>query len=174
MNTSRKLLIAGAAAISLAAMASSAFAQASSSATATAGIKLIAPLKVQQVSDLNFGTVTTGAGSVSIAASAGAKTTVGGASAVVASSTQTPAHFTITGEASQAISWTGSSTSVPLTGMTNAMSVIYPWGTGTLTGAPSSLGAATYELYVGGSQTIDAADAVGNHTGTITVAVAYN
>ena len=178
MNTSRKLLLATAAVATLAA-ASSANAQASGSASASASVTLIEPLKIQKIDDMAFGTVTRGVGTISIAASSGAQasaTTGAGAPVILASSLSgtKPAHFTITGQNAQAISWTGTSTTVQLGTLTNAMSLVYPWGTATLTGAPSAMPSATYELYVGGSQALAAGDTAGTYSGTFTVQVAYN
>lgn len=175
MNTSRKLLFAAASIASLA-IAQTAAAQASGSASASASVTLIEPLKISKIDDINLGTVTRGVGDVTIAAASGAHAagpaTGTGVPVVLASSTSTttPAHFQITGQASQAISWTGTSTTVAMSGLANPMTLAFSWGAT----APTTLPSATYDVYVGGTQTLVAADAAGAHTGTFTVAVSYN
>ena len=117
MNTSRKLLLAGVAAISTTAVASSAFAQASASASASASATIIKPITLTKVDDLAFGTVVsnvTNAGTAVIGVGSDTPTLTN----LTALSSGTPkrAKFTLTGETGQAYTVTLPTGSVAMTG----------------------------------------------------------
>ncbi|THD81008.1 MAG: DUF4402 domain-containing protein [Phenylobacterium sp.] len=185
MNTSRKLLLAGAAAISLTAMASSAFAQASATGTGTASAAVIQPLTIADTTDLAFGRVTTSAASGTVTVSAtGTRGFSGGVT--LAGGTATNGLFTANGEPNQAVTVTLVSGALTLHGTTSATNTL----TGTVAstvattgGASTTLGAAgtgtgatfgNLLIPISGALTIPANAASDSYTGTYQVTVAYN
>lgn len=169
MNTSRKLLLAGVAAISTTAVASSAFAQASASASASASATIVKPITLSKVDDLAFGTVVsnvTNAGTAVIGVSSDTPTltnltTLGAASAK-------RAKFTLTGETGQAYTVTLPTGSVAMTGSASGVTL-----TGFTSNAPA-IAAGSNDLFVGATLNVPANTGGGSYTGTFSVSVAYN
>ena len=174
MNTSRKLLLAGVAAISTTAATSSAFAQSSASATATASVTVFQPISLAATSQLAFGKVTkpsSGTQSFVIAAANAATSITGSGSGgtFVPGFTQTRAVFRATGEGGQAVTFTVPAT-VSMGGLT--LTTTNTGTTGSLSGSIGSAG--TLDLGVGGSIDIAANTVSAAYSGNIVVSVAYN
>lgn len=156
------------------------FAQSTDTETATGRVNILDPLSISKNADLDFGAVakigTTGTGTVFLAATNGATNTEhsGLQQASVSGAANTPARFTINGNAGSSVSITyntagfstlGTGVSIALKGATNAVN---PASTATLTGG-------TATLFVGGLLTVDLENATtGLHSGTFDVTVAYN
>lgn len=152
--------------------ATAAFAQTSATATANATARVLTPIAIAKLADLNFGSLVSGptAGTV-IVDPFGIRTATGGASLV--NSPYGAAQFNVTGEPSTAYTIT----------LPNAISIVHttnnafamtvntftsdPSGTGTL----SALGA--QQLNVGATLNVGASQASGLYTGTFNVTVAY-
>ena len=172
MNTSRKLLLAGAAVIATTAAASSALAQASATTSATASVTIFQPITITKTADLSFGrvirpstgttiyTVSEATGATSVSGGDGIFTTGGG--------TPTRAAFTVNGEGGQAFNIT-SDASVTNGGVT--INLVKSAATGTLSGTIGSAGSATFG--VGGNVTLTNASATGVKSGTFNVTVSY-
>ena len=150
-------------------LSATAFAQSSATATANATAKILTPIAIAKLTDLNFGTLVSGpAPGTVIVDPAGTRTASGGVSLV--SSSPTAAQFNVTGQGSTAytIAVPGS---ISITNGTDTMVVntftSNPSGTGTL----SALGA--QQLNVGATLNVAASQASGNYTGTFNVTVAY-
>jgi hypothetical protein len=172
MNTSRKLLLAGGAAIVVSAMASSALAQASATTSATASVTVFQPITVAKASDLQFGRVIRPSNATAtvytVAASNGAATTSGGDGIFSGSVTPTRAVFTVNGEGGQAFNIT-SDPSVTNGGVT--INLVKSGATGTLDGTIGSAGTATFG--VGGNVTLDNSSPTGVKSGSFNVTVTY-
>jgi len=136
------------------------------STSGTASVTVLAPLTLTQTQGLDFGTITSGGSSGTVAIDATGARTVASGVGSVAADVGKQAIFTVTGDTNNAInvvvgsSITGFSTS-GITGTT---------ATGTLPTALSS-GSATFD--VGGALTIPASTAAGSYSGTYTVSVNY-
>ena len=172
MNTSRKLLLAGAAAAVAATFASSALAQASASTSATASITIFQPITVSKVTDLAFGRVirpSTGTTIYTIDKDTGA-TGVSGGDGIFTSGGGTPgrATFTVNGEGGQVFT-IGGDTSVTNGGVT--INLVKSASAGTLDGTLGSTGTATFG--VGGNVTLTNASSTGTKSGSFNVTVTY-
>ncbi|MFC3070195.1 DUF4402 domain-containing protein [Phenylobacterium soli] len=172
MNTSRKLLLAGAAAISTTAVAHSAFAQASATASASASVTVIQPITVTKTADLAFGRVirpSTGTTTYTVAAADGAPTTSGGDGIFTSGNgSPTRAVFTVHGEGGQAFNIT---TPASATAGDVTVTLTATDSTGALDGSLGNTGTATFG--VGGSITLTNASTTGTKSGNFTVTVAY-
>lgn len=178
MNTSRKLLIAGAAALASMAVASTAAAQASADGTGTASVKIITKIQIAPLADLRFGTVvpTAAAGTVTIGTTDDTASTDGNAT-VLGSSTTGRAKFEVTGEKGQTYTLT-LPTSDLVFDNTNAPGLkVTSWTSdlATTTGA-GLIDASTgkQDFFVGGTLDVPANAPANSYSGTFTVTVAYN
>lgn len=176
MNTSRKLLIAGATALAAAAIASTASAQASASTPGTASVNVLQPIQIAAgtSSTLSFGTVVQSAGTVTIDPTTGTRTASG--VTLVTSNAGGRADFKITGEGGQNISVTVPPTvSMAGPGTNNNLTVNLTTTTPlptSLSGTLGTTGTATFG--VGGNVTIAANTPNGAYSGTFDVVAAYN
>ena len=152
--------------------ATAAFAQTSATATASASARVLTPITITKLTDLNFGSLVAGptAGTV-VVDPASARTATGGVSLV--NSTYTAAQFNVTGEPSTAYTITLPG-AIAITHTTNnALTMTVntftsnPSGTGTL----SALGA--QQLNVGATLNVAANQGSGLYTGNFNVTVAY-
>jgi len=181
MNTSLNLLIAAAAAMSLAAVASSANAQQSATGAGQASVQILKALSVTSHHDLPFGKVaisTTTGGTVAINES-GSRTATGGA-ALVGGASVTAADFVFNGEPNATVTVSASDSG----GGANAAGT-YQVSDGashnmTLTVTSSKFGSQTLDssgnvtVPIAGSVAISAAQAGGTYNGNYYVTVAYN
>ncbi|HEY0141981.1 MAG TPA: DUF4402 domain-containing protein [Thermoanaerobaculia bacterium] len=152
--------------------ATAAFAQTSATATANASARVLTPITITKLADLNFGSLVAGplAGTV-VVDPASARTATGGVSLV--NSAFGAAQFNVTGEPLTAYTITLPN-AIQITHTTNnALSMVVntftsdPSGTGTL----SALGA--QQLNVGATLNVGANQGSGLYTGTFNVTVAY-
>lgn len=145
------------------------------SASGSGSIKIVRPLTVTKDTDMAFGTIIRGAGTVALTAADSTVRSVTGDLGVVGLG-QTAAKFTLDGEGAQTVSvnvpatfdMTNSSTSGTLT-VTTSKDI------GATTTLSSTLGSAgTKVFYIGGSIPITATTASGAYSGTFTVTASYN
>ncbi len=173
----RKLvqIVSGGAA--LAALATPALAQNSSSATASATTTIVQPITITKNNDLGFGTIvrpTTGASTISVAATGNTRTVTGGNATFANGNGVSSAAFTVSGEGAQHFSITVPS-SFNMTSGANTLVVTTsnPTGaTGLLSGSVGSTGSLV--LGVGGSFPLATNTASGAYSGSFVVTVAYN
>ena len=160
------------------AFATPAMAQSSATQSTTGTTKIIQPITLAKNTDLAFGSVVkpnSGANSVAIDATSGARALTGGGDAALAPSTSGRATYTVTGEGGQTFS-----ISTPTTfdmqrqggSETITVTLTQSAATGTLTGSLGNSGTATFG--VGGSFPVAASTASGSYTGSFDVTVAYN
>ncbi|HEX3699372.1 MAG TPA: DUF4402 domain-containing protein [Phenylobacterium sp.] len=185
MNTSRKLLLAGATALAATVVASAAFAQASATGTGDASVTVIQPLTVVDTHDLSFGRVTTSGTSGTVTVSeGGVRGTDGGVTP--AAGTVSAGLFTFNGEPNQAVTVTLVSGALNLVGNASASNTL----TGTVAssvattgGASKTLGAAgtgtgatfgTLAVPISGTLTIPVNATSDTYHGSYQVTVAYN
>ena len=172
MNTSRKLLLAGGAAIVATAMASSAFAQASATTSASASITVFQPITITKVTDLAFGRVirTSSTPTVYAVAAANGATSVTGGNGIFTSGGGTPgrATFTVNGEGGQAFNIVSDPTVVA---NGNTINLVTSAATGTLSGTLGSAGSTTFG--VGGNVTLSSTSPTGVSSGSFNVTVTY-
>ena len=172
MNTSRKLLLAGGAAIVATAMASSAFAQASATTSATASITVFQPITITKVTDLAFGRVirTSSTPTVYTIAESNGATSVTGGNGIFTGGGGTPgrATFTVNGEGGQAFNIVSDPTVVA---NGNTINLVTSAATGTLSGALGSAGSITFG--VGGNVTLSSTSPTGVASGSFNVTVTY-
>lgn len=172
MNTSRKLLLAGAALVATTATASSALAQASASTSATASVTIFQPITITKTADLAFGRVirpSTGTTIYTIDATTGAPSVSGG-DGIFTTGGGTPgrAVFSVNGEGGQGFTITADATVVN-GGVT--INLVKSAATGILSGTIGAAGSATFG--VGGNITMTSATSTGVKSGTFNVTVAY-
>jgi len=174
MNTSRKLLLAGAAAIAMTAAASQALAAGNTATTsASASVTVFQPISVTKASDLAFGrvirpssgntttyTVDATSGGASVSGGDGVFTSGGGS--------VTRAAFTVNGEGGQGFNIT-SDASVANGGVT--INLVKSGASGTLDGTIGSTGTATFG--VGGNVVLTDTSSTGLKTGSFNVTVTY-
>lgn len=133
-------------------------------------IRIIAPIALSKVQDLDMGTVIPGAtaGSVTLNATTGAQGITGGV--VYASPSGQPAQFAATGQPSHPFTISLNSSPITLTGPGGTMSLA-------LLASPSASstfsGGGTAALNVGGTLSVGANQADGDYTGTFSLTVAY-
>lgn len=172
MNTSRKLLIAGVAALSVAGISSSALAQASATATGSASATIFKPIKLTAVTALSFGKFAlsgTSGGSTTIDETADSLTGTTGLTAI-SGGTVSRAVFTLNGDAQATYTITLPSSAVS---MTNSN------GTGTVTlsnfvSDHPTLNGSDQDLHVGAKLNVSSDAGGGAWSGTFPVTVAYN
>jgi hypothetical protein len=147
--------------------------------TATASATVVAPIVVSKTADLSFGRFAIGAGGTITISTSGVRT----ASGVVPSadaSAMTAAKFVVTGSKDATYSIThGGSTSLSRTSGSETM-LLTKFSdltaanatAGTVTSGTLTTG--TQSIYVGGTLTVAANQAVGDYTGLVSIAVEYN
>lgn len=133
-------------------------------------IRIIAPIALSKIQDLDMGVVIPGAtaGSVTLNAATGAQGITGGV--VYASPTGQAAQFAATGQPSHPFSIVLGSSPITLSGPGGTMSLALlasPSGSSTFSAAGTSA------LNVGGTLTVGANQADGDYTGTFTLTVSY-
>lgn len=174
MNTSRKLLLAGGAAVVATAMASSAFAQASATTSATASVTVFQPITVTKNTDLAFGRVirTSSTATVYTVSEVDGTTSATGGNGIFTTGGGTPgrATFTVNGEGAQTFT-IASDASVVANGIT--INLVKSAATGTLDGT-LGVGTGTATFGVGGNVTLTSASPTGTASGSFNVTVAYN
>ena len=152
-------------------IASIASAQSSATATASASARVLTPIAIARITDLNFGTLVPGSGGTVIVTPGGVRSATGGISLI--SSAVSAATFNVTGEVSTPYTITLpasiliTNTVTPTQQMTVDTFASNPSGTGTLSG----LGAQS--LAVGATLHVTASQPSGLYTGTFNVTVAY-
>ena len=135
----------------------------------SASLEIYAPIAVKQTQGLEFGAVTAAAaGSVTVDAGSGARTSAGGVSVLAPANPQkTPrqATFTITGQSNAAITVT---VGAAITGFAGGITGV------TLPAVlPTALSGDSATFTVGGTLRIPAAVPIGLYSGAYTVAVNY-
>jgi hypothetical protein len=160
--------------IALVGFAVSSFGQ-SVTATATATGKIVAPLTITKVNDMNFGTVAVSsstAGTV-ILAPAGTRSVTGGAQVVVTGGGGTAASFNITGEGTSTYAIT-----LPADGTVTVISGANSMPVNTFTSSPATTGtlsSGAQTVTVGATLEVAAGQATGTYTSAaFNVTVAYN
>jgi hypothetical protein len=146
-------------------------------ATANASGTVVAPLAVSAVNDLVFGSFAPGVGGSVTVSTSGVRTNVG--AILMTGAVPAAARFDIVGEAATTYSITHSG-STTLTSGVNSMALT-KFSDLTASNATSGdatagmLGAGgTQSLFVGGTLTVAAAQAIGTYTGTVVVTVEHN
>jgi len=156
---------------------------AANNATASATAVVLVPISVVKTTDLSFGRLVAGNGTVTLD-TAGARTKTG-STALPTGASSTAALFTVTGDTTNSfsISYTGSSTVLSDGNAPDDMAVTFiSEAVGTASPTPVSSGqAATGTLvggnayiYVGATLVVGASQAAGTYTGTVAVTVDYN
>jgi hypothetical protein len=169
------------ASIAVLSLASPALAQtpgSTATASANATATVLQPISVAKSTDLAFGSFVrpaTGANTIVIDPTSGARTLSGGGNASLATSTTSRAAFTVGGEGAQTFSITvPASVSMTRSGGTETLPVTLSASgpTGALSGAAGSSGTATFG--VGGSLPLDNTVVGGSYSGAFDVTVGYN
>ncbi len=156
---------------------------AANNATASATAVVLVPISVAKTTDLSFGKLVAGNGTVTLNTS-GVRTK-SGSTALPTGGTATAALFTVTGDTTNtfSISYTGSSTVLTSGTPADDMAVSFiseAVGTATSTGqtsgqaATGTLVAGNAYIYVGATLAVGAAQPAGTYTGTVAVTVDYN
>jgi hypothetical protein len=145
-------------------------------ATANATSTIIAPINIQKMTDLVFGSIVPSASPGTVTLTPGGTRTAG-AGAVLAGGTPTAALFNVTGEAGK--TYTLTVTATALTSGANNMTLtpisdFTPSGVTVSNAAPGSLTGGAQSVYVGGLLAVGANQAAGNYTGSVTASVDYN
>ncbi|HEV2531482.1 DUF4402 domain-containing protein [Phenylobacterium sp.] len=169
MKTSRKLLLAGVAAMAATAMASSALAQNTSTASVTAAATVISPINISATGSLNFGRVVLdgSANDASLVLHTGdtSLSSPTNATAVAGTAVSTPV-FTVKGQAGQAYDMTVTPSLV--IGGSNRLSVTGGFGTGA-----TNLTVAGVTVPFVYTLAVPAGTAAATYNGTVTVSVTY-
>lgn len=158
--------------VAISLLSTAAFAQTSATATANASARVLTPITITKLTDLNFGSLVAGplAGTV-VVDPFSARTATGGVSLV--NSAFSAAQFNVTGEPLTPYTITLPNAIQIIHTTNNALSMVVntftsdPSGTGTL----SALGA--QQLNVGATLNVGANQGSGLYTGTFNVTVAY-
>jgi Domain of unknown function (DUF4402) len=166
-NPMKKTLI-GAAIVAAVAFTQTANAQ-SASAPFAAKARIVTPISIAWVSDMNFGDVVAGAGTV-VLTPAGGRSVTGGTNLGNPLGVSA-ATFTVSGQANSTYS-IGFPPAATIASGANTMNV----GTFTSTPTPTGLLSAggTQTLNLGATLTVAAAQATGSYTGNFNVSVNYN
>ena len=143
-------------------------------ATATASANIITPISIAKDLNMSFGNIavnpTSPGGTVTLpAASSSTRSFTGGITLTAVTGLVQAAKFTVTGEGTSAYTVTIPGT-ISIASGTNTMSIVpvsNPNGSGALVGG-------TQDIYVGGTLTVGATQAVGIYSGTFNVTVNYN
>ena len=146
-------------------------AQSSATASASAAARIIAPITLTKVTDLNFGDVVPGSSAGTVVLTHGGAVSSTGGTTLGNSTNVAAAAFTVGGQANETYAITLPS-SATLTSGSSSMTVnafnSNPSGTGTLTTA------GTQPLAVGATLNVGANQSVGSYTGSFSVTAAYN
>jgi hypothetical protein len=169
-----RTLIIAAAALAAVTTATTASAQATSSTPrATANARLIKPLTLTSLRDLNFGTIVMGTLTANdvVSISGAGVVSCGTSGNLTCSGSPTSAQYRITGTQGQVVLVSSPAASFTLTGSNGGTLSFVPTLPGNIT--LSSSGAAGNDFNVGGSITIGNATVDGVYTGQIDIQVAY-
>lgn len=159
--------------------------QAANTATASATAVVLVPIAVTKTTDLSFGRLVAGNGTV-VVNTAGARTKTGSTVLPTGGAAATAALFSVTGDTTNtfSISYTGSTAvltdgtpadDMNVTWIAEAVATASPTGKTALTqDATGTLASGAAFIYVGGSLDVGAAQPAGTYTGTIQVTVDYN
>lgn len=158
-------------------------AMAANNATASATAVVLVPISVVKTTDLSFGRLVAGNGTVTLD-TAGARSKSGG-TALPTGGTSTAALFTVTGDTTNTfgISYTGSSTvltdgtpadDMAVTFVSEAVGTASPTPVSSGQAATGTLVAGNAYIYVGATLAVGAAQPAGTYTGTVAVTVDYN
>ena len=158
-------------------------ARAANNATASATAVVLVPISVVKTTDLSFGRLVAGNGTVTLDTSGGRAKT--GGTALPMGATPTAALFTVTGDTTNtfSISYTGTSSvltdgtpadDMTVTFITEAIGTTSPNAKTSGQDATGTLVAGNAYIYVGASLIVGAAQPAGTYTGTIAVTVDYN
>lgn len=167
----KKTLI-GAAIVAAIAFTGAANAQSTASATFNVGARIVSPISITKIADMNFGDVvpSSSAGTV-VLTTAGARSVTGGASLGLTGATSA-ATFTVNGQANYTYAITLPSAANISDGASHTMSV------GTFTSSPSSTGTldagGSQALALGATLNVGASQVPGTYSGSFSVTVAYN
>jgi hypothetical protein len=158
--------------ISAAIVAAVAFTQAANAQTAsapfTANARIVTPISIVKATDMNFGDVVAGAGTV-VLTTAGVRSTTGSTNLGNGVGV-TAATFTVSGQAN-------STYAITLPGSANITGPGSPMSVGTFTSNPSGTGlltGGTQTLALGATLTVAAGQATGTYSGPFSVSVNYN
>ncbi len=180
-RTSQYLAIASAAA--LIAVLASGPALAANNATASATAVVLVPISVAKTTDLSFGRLVAGNGTVTLDTS-GARTKTGTA-ALPTGASSTAALFTVTGDTTNtfSISYTGSSTvltngtpadDMAVSFVSEAVGTAAPTGVTSGQASTGTLVSGNAYIYVGATLVVGASQNAGTYTGSVAVTVDYN
>ena len=154
--------------------AGQAMAQSSAAADAAVLATILTPISITKVTDLSFGKVVAGAGTVALTPTSATVRSVTGDVQVVGDGF-TAAAFTIGGAAGASYTLTLPTTAV-LTNTDGTTMTVAPI-TSNLTAGNNTFSTSaenTQNLYLGGVLTVAAAQSAGNYIGAVTVTVDYN
>lgn len=160
-----KMIKAAAAAAMFAALGMGATSAHAATASATAKAKILRQVTVTNSSDLQFGTIVTGASAATVAINAAGVRTCG--AGLVCSGTSTAAAFAVTGTTGQIVTVSVPAT-ISLTSGTNSMSATLAASAASLT-----LVANAGSFSVGGTLSVGANQADGDYAGTFSATVNY-
>ena len=151
-------------------------AQNTATQSATASAKIVAPITLEKITDLRFGTIATSnaSGTVLVGTTAGATATASDGATMVASSVVNtgPAVFTITGESDQKFSLNVKTGDViTLSNGSKTMDVIL--NIPDFTAINNALTGGTKTLIIGGSLAVGVNQESGAYSKTFNVTVAY-
>lgn len=171
----KKILVAAAAMAAFAAAAPAAAQNAPVSALtkATANARLIKPLTLTALRDLNFGTIVMGnlAGNDTVSISGAGVVSCGASGNLTCAGTPTSAGYRITGTQGQVVVVSSAAPSFPLTGSNGGTLSFVPSFPATVT--LGAVGSAANDFSVGGSVVIGATTPDGVYKGDIDIQVAY-
>ena len=169
MHTILRTTVAGLALASLG-IASSASA---ATATAQADAVILAALSVNQVADLDFGSIANNGtgGSATLSAATGVLSCSAG---LVCNGTGTRASFHVDGAANRPVSIQFTDSNIDLVGPGGPGVDEMPLALSTIAGPFVLDGAGDLDFNVGGVLTVDAAETAGTYTGQMEVVVLYN
>lgn len=171
MEYMKKLIIA-VSALSAAITAMPAAAQTSSSPRATANARLIKPLTLTRVQDLNFGTIVLGTLTADQTVSMSLTGAIScGTSGLTCAASGQVARYTITGTQGQVVNVSAASPTFNLTGSNGGTLVFTPTLPGAITLGNSGSPGNTFD--VGGSIVIGATQQDGVYSGEIDIQVSY-
>lgn len=168
----KKTLIIGAAIVAAVTLTQAANAQNSASASFTVGARIVTPISIVKVTDMNFGDVVPSVAGGTVALSTAGVAAPTGVNLGSAGAARTAATFTVSGQAAYTYAITLPSSATISDSASHTMSVgpfiSSPSGTGTLSGT------GTQTLALGATLTVGALQAPGTYTGSFNVTVTYN
>lgn len=164
-------------------MAGGAMAADTNSTSASVTAEVITPLTIAKDTDLVFGNLVAGNGTVTLPTS-GVRTKTGDTPLIVLGSSPTAAKFTVTGQGAQTFAITTTGTSATLTGVGDPMvftliseSVAGAGAANAVASGAASTGtllAGKATIYAGGSVVVAANQAAGSYGGSVAISVDYN